>query len=52
VARRAPPRPAENVDRLADVTNRASPVTVDTSNVVASQGVVASTFAGITAGDP
>jgi cytochrome c peroxidase len=38
--------------RLADVTNRASQVTADTNNVVASQGVVVSRFAGIDPGDP
>ena len=37
--------------RLADVTNRASQVTADTGDVVASQGVVASRFAGVTPGD-
>jgi len=38
--------------RLADVTNRGSQVTADTNDVVGSQGVVASRFAGITPGDP
>src|SRR5262245_24126196 len=38
--------------QLADVTNRGSQVTADTNDVVGSQGVVASHFAGITPGDP
>jgi len=38
--------------RLADVTDRGSQVTADTNDVVGSQGVVASRFAGVTPGDP
>jgi cytochrome c peroxidase len=38
--------------RLSNVLSRGSAVTSDSNDVVASQGVVAATFRGVTAGDP